>query len=81
MAHKMHLWISEMYYMMFNGFPECLNAECLPPSFKLHQTDGEFLLEPFLFIRGNAILLSRQLDRDVLSLSQAPGGGFRLSIG
>jgi hypothetical protein len=48
MAHKMHLWISEMDYTLFDGFPELLNADCLPPSFKLDQADGEFLREPHL---------------------------------
>ena len=50
MAHKMHLWIWEIYYTVFNGFPQRLNADCLPPSFKLDQADGEFLLELLLFI-------------------------------
>jgi len=48
MAHKMHLWISEMDYMLFDGFAALLNADCLPPSFKLDQADGEFLPEPHL---------------------------------
>jgi len=81
MAHKMHLWISEIYYVLFNGFPERLNADCLPPSFKLDQTDGEFRLELLLFIRGDAINLSLQLVSDPLRISQASGGGFCLSIG
>jgi hypothetical protein len=81
MAHKMELWISEMYYALFNGFLECLNAVCLPPSFKLDQTDGELCLEPFLFIRGDAINLSLQLVCDPLCISQAPGVGFCRSIG
>jgi len=81
MAHKMHLWMSEMYYALFNGFPERLNADCLPPSFILDQTDAEFRFEPLLFIRGDAISFSLQLDSDALRISQAPGGGFCLSIG
>jgi len=81
MAHNMHLWISEMYYALFNGFPERLNADCLSPSFKLDQTDGELRLEPLLFIRGDAINLSLQLVGDPLRISQAPGDGFCLSIG
>jgi hypothetical protein len=62
MAHKVHLWISEMYPALFNGFPERLNADYLPPSFKFYQMDGEFRLEPLLFIRGDPINLSLQLD-------------------
>jgi len=81
MAHAMHHWISELYYTLFNRVPERLNAECLPPSFQLHQADGEFLLELLLFIRGDAINLSLQLVSDALRISQAPGRDFCLSIG
>jgi hypothetical protein len=81
MAHKIHLWISEMYHVLFNGFPERLNAHCLPPSFKLDHADRELRLELLLFIRGDAINLSLQLVSDMLRISQAPGGGFYLSIG
>jgi len=70
-----------MCYELFNGFLERLNADCLPPSFKLDQADGEFLVEPLLFIRGDALNLSLQLDSDALGSSQVPGGGFCLSIG
>jgi len=35
-------------FMLFGDFPELLNAHCLPPSFKLHHANGEFLLEPHL---------------------------------
>jgi len=69
-----------MYYVLFNGCPEHLNAECLPPSFKLNQADGEFLLEPLLFIRGDAMNRSLQLVSDALRASQAPGPEFCLSI-
>ena len=81
MAHTMHLWISEMYHALFNGFPEHLNADCLSLSFKLNQTDGEFRSEPLLFIQGDAINLSLQLVSDTLHISQAPVRGFNLSIG
>jgi len=50
MAHKMHLWISEMYYALFNGVLECLKADGHPPSFEFDPADGEFVLEPLLFI-------------------------------
>jgi len=36
MAPKMYLWISEMYYSLFSGFPESMNADCLSPSFQLN---------------------------------------------
>ena len=55
----MQLWISEMNYALFNGFPWRLNAHCLPSSFKLDPAEGEFLLEMHLLIRGNAINLSQ----------------------
>jgi hypothetical protein len=69
MAHKMHLWISEMYYAVFNSFPEPLNTDCLPPSFELDHADGEFLVEPHLFIRGDAMNLTLQPDCDTLHTS------------
>jgi len=50
MAQNMHLWISEVDYELVNGFPERLNADFLLPSFKLDHADGEFRLEPVLFI-------------------------------
>jgi len=77
----MHLGIYEMDYRLFNGYPERLNADFLPPSFKLDHVDGGFLLETLLFIRGDAINLSFQQDSDVLRNSQARGRGFYLSIG
>jgi hypothetical protein len=80
MAQKMHLSISEKYYALFHGLPERLNAECLAPRFNLDQKDGEFRLELLLFIRGDAINLSLQLVSDPPGISQAPGGGFCLSI-
>jgi hypothetical protein len=70
-----------MYYARFNAFPECLNTDCLPPRFKLDQADGEFLLEPLLFIRVDAKHFPLQLESDALRISQAPGFGFSLSIG
>jgi len=76
----MHHWISEEYYALFNGFPEHLNRDCLPPSFKLGRADGELLLEPLLFIQGDAINLSPKLVSDLLRISQAPARGFCLSI-
>jgi hypothetical protein len=81
MAHKMHLSISEMYYVLFNAIPERLNADCLPPSIKLDQGKGQFHLEPLLFIGGDTIKFSLPLDCDALHLSEAPGFGFCLSIG
>ena len=76
----MHRWISDMYYAMFNSYLERLNADCLPPSFKLDQTDGELVLEPLLLFRGDAINLSLQLVCDPLRISQAPSRGFCPSI-
>jgi len=70
-----------MYYALFNGFPERLNADCLPTSFKLERMDGEFRLEPLLFIQGDAINLSLHLVSDPHCISLAPGRGFCLSIG
>jgi len=76
----MNLWLSKMNHALFNVFPERLNANWLPPGFKLDQTDGDFCLECLLFIRGDAINLSRLLVCDTLRISQGPGRGFCLSI-
>jgi hypothetical protein len=81
MAHKMHLWISEMNYVLFNGFLVHLNTHYLTPNFKLEEAEGEFLPEPHLFIQGDAINLSLQLDSDTFRISQAPGGGVCHNIG
>jgi len=70
-----------MNFALFNGFLERMDADWLQPSFKLDYVNGEFLLEPLLFILGDAINLSRQLDSDALGISQAPGRGFCHSIG
>jgi hypothetical protein len=43
MAHQMHLWISEMDYMLFSGFLERLKADCLPPSFIHDEADGQLI--------------------------------------
>jgi hypothetical protein len=64
-----------------NDFSQCLNAECVPQSFKLDQVDGESLLELLLLIQGDAINLSLKLVSDVPSISQAPDRGIYLSIG
>jgi len=80
MAHKMHFGISEMHYVLSNGLPEHLNGNCFPPSLKLDQADGGFLVEPLLFIPGEAINLFLQLVSYTLWISQAPGRGFCLSM-
>jgi hypothetical protein len=81
MAYKMHLWISEMYHALFNGVPVRWNADYLPPSCKLDQTDGEFRHELLLFIRGDVINLSLQRFSDTLRISQALGRWVCLSFG
>jgi len=69
-----------MDYALFNGLPERPNVNCLPPSFTLDQADGEFYLETLLFIWGNAINLSLQLDSDALCIGETPGRGVCHSI-
>jgi len=81
MAHKMHLWISEMYHALFNGFLEHLDADWPTPSLKLDQAGGKFRLEPCLVIRGDDINLSLRLVSDLLRISQDRARGFCLSIG
>lgn len=55
MAYKMQLWISHMYYALFNDFPEYLHSQCLPLSFKLSQADLEFILELHLCSQCHSI--------------------------
>jgi hypothetical protein len=50
-----------MDYTLFGGFPELLNADCLPPSFKLDQADGELLREPHPFFSSYTMNLSLKL--------------------
>jgi hypothetical protein len=50
MAHNMHHWISEMDYALLNGFPERLKDDYISHSLKLDHADGEFCIEPLLFI-------------------------------
>jgi len=47
MAHTMYLWISKMYHALFNGFPERLNADCLPPSI---ENTGVFTFLLLIFV-------------------------------
>jgi len=77
----MHLGLSEMDYMMFDDFPELLNADCLPPSFKLDQADGELLHEPYVVFRSDARNLAPELMHNAVHISDTPGGGFDPSIG
>jgi len=70
-----------MDYMLFDGFPELLNADCLPPSFKLDQADGEFLCELHLVFRSDTMNLSLELIHNAVRISDTPGGGFNISIG
>jgi len=79
-AQMIPLKISEMYYTWFDSFPERLNGDCFPSSFKLDSAHGEFLIKLLLFTRGDAINLSLQRTSDTLCISQVPGRGFYLSI-
>jgi hypothetical protein len=69
----MDLSISEMYHVLFNCLLEWPNADCVPPSFKLDEADGEFHLELLLFIHGTAMDHFPQLVSDQLHISQASG--------
>jgi len=80
MAHKMHLWISEMDYTRSGGFLELLNVDYLPPTFTLNQADGEFLCESHLVFRSDTINLSLEQIYNLVRISDTPGGGFNLSI-
>jgi hypothetical protein len=57
------------------------NADCLPPSFKLKQVCREFLLEPLLFVQGDAVNIPLQLDSDSPRISEASGRCIILCIG
>jgi hypothetical protein len=81
MAHMMHHWISGVDYTLCDCYPQCLNADRLPPSFKLDHADGVFLPELLLFIQGIALYRSLQLSYNPLILSHTPGCCLCLSIG
>ena len=77
----MDLWISKMYYMLFNVSPELLNANCLPPSFKLDQADGKLVLEPHLVIRNDTTNLSLQVIRYTVRIGNTTADGVSHGIG
>jgi len=81
LADKMHLWIFKMYYTLFNGFLQLLNANCLPPRFIFYQVDGQFLRELYLLIRCDTINLTLQLIHNPVCISDMSDGGFSLSVG
>jgi hypothetical protein len=66
---------------MFDGIPELLNPDYLPPSFKFDQADVELLLEQHLLILSNTINLSLQLTENAVRISYTQGCGFCLCIG
>ena len=70
-----------MDFTLLEGFPELLNANCLPPSLKLNQVDGEFLRELHLVFGSDTVNLSIELIYNAVPISDTPGGGFKLSIG
>jgi hypothetical protein len=76
----LHLWMFEMFLALLHGFLLRLNGNYLSPSFTLDQMDGEFLLQQFLFIRGDVINLSLWLASDPVRISQAAGSGTCLSV-
>jgi len=61
MAHKVHFWISKMNYTLFDGFPDLMNVDCLPPSFNLKKVDGDVLHEQHLGFRCDSTNRSLQL--------------------
>jgi hypothetical protein len=70
-----------MDYMVFDGFPELLNANCLLPSFKFNHADGPFLHEMHLLIRSETINLPLPLIGNAVRISDTQSGGFSFSIG
>lgn len=80
MEHKLTLWISEVYYILFIGFLQLLNADCLPPSFKHQEADRKLHLKLHQLIRTDSINLSLQLTRCVVHIIDTVGGNLHLSI-
>lgn len=76
MAHKMHLWISEKYNRLRNGFPKLLNADCITTCIKLTTPDGEFLVELHLLIRSDTIDFSLYLILYSVCISDTLGFSF-----
>jgi hypothetical protein len=81
MAHKIQLQISEGHYKLLDGFPGWQNPHCLQPSFKLDQSNGEFLPEPHLVCQSDTINLSNMLIPNTVHSSDSSGSGFNLSFG
>jgi len=81
LGYTSHLWISEMKNAVFNGFLHLLTADCLPPSLKLDQAEGEFPIQWHLAIWGDANHLSLILLIQMFRISHAPEHGLCLWIG
>jgi len=81
MSYKMHLFISEMYYTLLDGFLELLDSIWIPSSLNLDQADGELLLEQHLLFQRETINLSLQLIHNAVHISDIAGGAFSLNIG
>jgi len=77
----MHCWIFEIQYTLIDGFPELLSTKCLPPIFKLNNTDGKVYLELNILNRSDTLQLSPQLCINVLHINNIPGGGMSLGVG
>jgi len=69
-----------MYYTLFDGFLQRLNAICLPPNFKLDQADAQFLSEPHLVVPSETINHYLQLIPNAGCISDSPGTGNSPSI-
>jgi len=80
-AHKIDLWISEMYDVLFNGIVALLAIDSLQPSFKCNHLDRESHPELYLLLWSNYIYLSLQLIHSVVEITSTPCGGFSPSNG
>jgi len=69
-----------MDYTLFDGLPELLNADCLPPRVKLDLADEQFLRQPHLVFRSDTLNLSLELIHNAVHISDTPCGGFNVSI-
>jgi hypothetical protein len=67
--------------MLFDDFPELLNANYLPASFKVGHADELFLLELHLLIRSDTIYPPLQLICNPVHIRNTSCSGLSLSSG
>jgi len=65
----MHLWISEIFYLLLDSFLQLLNADFFLPSFELEQAVRSFLPKPVPVTSAEGKILSLNLACKALHTS------------